>query len=214
MTTNLQELKFKILIIGDSGVGKTNMLLRYVDNIFSESHIATIGVEYKTKTITRGKYKVTLNIWDTAGQERFKSITKSFFSGATGVIFVYDITKTDSFFGPTGVKNWIKDSEEYGKFEYILCGNKIDLENKRKVKFDEAKEYSIKKKIDYIETSAKTGINISQAFEKIVDLIIKNRSEDELVREFGVKSKPRGHTLTKQKANANNSGQKQGCCNK
>ena len=154
----MKKNEFKIVIIGPGGVGKTNMLLRYVDNIFSESHIATIGVEYKTKTITRGKYKV--------------------------------------------------------KFEYILCGNKIDLENKREVKFDEAKEYSIKKKIDYIETSAKTGINLSQAFEKIVDLIIKNRSADELVREFGVKSISRGYTLTKQKANANNSGQKQGCCNK
>jgi small GTP-binding protein len=81
--SNLQELKFKILIIGDSGVGKTSMLLKYVDNYFPDTHIATIGVEYKTKTIFKGKYKITLNIWDTAGQERFKSITKSFFSNTT-----------------------------------------------------------------------------------------------------------------------------------
>ena len=91
--SNTQELKFKILIIGDSGVGKTSMLLKYVENYFPDTHIATIGVEYKTKVMNRGKYKINLNIWDTAGQERFKSITKSFFSYSTGVVFVYDITK-------------------------------------------------------------------------------------------------------------------------
>ena len=138
-----QELKLKLLIIGDSGVGKTSILLKYVDNFFTDQHIATIGVEYKTKVITKGKYKITLNIWDTAGQERFKSITKSFFSNANAIIFVYDITKRESFSGTSGVKNWIKDSEEYGKFDRILCGNKLDLEAKRKVTTDELKEYGI-----------------------------------------------------------------------
>ena len=100
-----QELKLKLLIIGDSGVGKTSILLKYVENSFTDQHIATIGVEYKTKVITKGKYKITLNIWDTAGQERFKSITKSFFSNANAIIFVYDITKRESFSGTSGVKN-------------------------------------------------------------------------------------------------------------
>ena len=144
--SNLQELKFKILIIGDSGVGKTSMLLKYVDDYFPDTHIATIGVEYKTKTVIKGKFKITLNIWDTAGQERFKSITKSFFSNTTGVVFVYDITKRESFSGNSGVKNWIKDSEEYGSFNSILCGNKLDLEKNRKVNVDELKELGIKKK--------------------------------------------------------------------
>ena len=205
-----QELKLKILIIGDSGVGKTSILLKYVDNFFPDTHIATIGVEYKTKTITKGKYKITLNIWDTAGQERFKSITKSFFSNANGIIFVYDITKRDSFSGTSGVKSWIKDSEEYGKFDRVLCGNKTDLENKRQVSFDELKEYAIKKKIEVFETSAKNGNNIDKIFETLVDTIIKNRTEDELIREFGIKSKARGATLTKNQAGKKN--QKQGCC--
>ena len=205
-----QELKLKILIIGDSGVGKTSILLKYVDNFFPDTHIATIGVEYKTKTITKGKYKITLNIWDTAGQERFKSITKSFFSNANGIIFVYDITKRDSFSGTSGVKSWIKDSEEYGKFDRVLCGNKTDLENKRQVSFDELKEYAIKKKIEVFETSAKNGNNIDKIFETLVDTIIKNRTEDELIREFGIKSKARGTTLTKNQAGKKN--QKQGCC--
>ena len=194
--SKLQELKFKILILGDSGVGKTSMLLKYVDNFFPQTHIATIGVEFKTKIITKGKYKITLNIWDTAGQERFKSITRGLYQGATGIIFVYDITKRETF---SGVKNWIKDAEGYGKFDCVVCGNKIDLEVNRVVKLDELKECGIKKKIDFIETSAKTGNNIYQAFDKLVDSIIKNRTEEELIRDFGIKSKPRGVTLTKKK---------------
>ena len=204
-----QELKLKILIIGDSGVGKTSILLKYIDNTFTDTHIATIGVEYKTKIMTKGKFKINLNIWDTAGQERYKSITKSFFSNANGIIFVYDITNRESFSGATGVKNWINDSEEYGKFDRVLCGNKIDLDKKRKVTMDELKEYGIKKKMDVFETSAKTGTNIDKIFDKLVDNIIKSRSEDELIREFGVKSKSRGATLTKNQAAKT---QKQGCC--
>ena len=207
--SDLKELRFKILIIGDSGVGKTSMLLKYVDDYFPDTHIATIGVEYKIKVMIKGKYRINLNIWDTAGQERFKSITKSFFSNTTGIIFVYDITKRESFSGNSGVKNWIKDSEDYGKFDSILCGNKIDLENKRQVKFEELKELGVKKNLEIFETSAKTGKNIKEVFEKLVDIIIKNRTEDELLREFGVKSKHRGDTLTKNKAKPE---EKKGCC--
>ena len=148
--SNLQELKFKILIIGDSAVGKTSILLKYLDNFFPQEHIATIGVEFRTKTLIKGKFKINLNIWDTAGQERFKSLTKSFFSGATGVVFVYDITRRDSF---SGVKSWIKDFEDYGKYDRVLCGNKLDLEKKREVNFDELKEYGMKKKIEIMEIS-------------------------------------------------------------
>ena len=172
MASAKPELKFKILIIGDSAVGKTSLLLKYVDNFFPETHMATIGVEYKTKNIETSKYKVILHLWDTAGQERFKSITKSFFNNANGIVFVYDITSKESF---DGVKNWIKDAEPYGKFESILCGNKIDLEKKREVKIDSLKEYSLKKKIDVFETSAKTGAKVNEAFQKLVDLIIKSQ---------------------------------------
>ena len=181
----LPELKLKILIIGDSAVGKTSMLLKYVDNFFPETHMATIGVEYKVKTVTTSKYKINLNIWDTAGQERFKSITRTFFNNTNGIVFVYDITSKETF---DGVKNWIKDSEVYGKFESILCGNKLDLEANRKVKYDNLKEFGLKKKMEIFETSAKEGTNIEKAFEKLVDLIIKSRSEEELIKEFGVKS--------------------------
>ena len=209
MASAKPELKFKILIIGDSAVGKTSLLLKYVDNFFPETHMATIGVEYKTKNIETSKYKVILHLWDTAVQERFKSITKSFFNNANGIVFVYDITSKESF---DGVKNWIKDAEPYGKFESILCGNKIDLEKKREVKIDSLKEYGLKKKIDVFETSAKTGVKVNDAFEKLVDLIIKSKSHDELVRDFGVKQGSSNLNLTKSNKKKNQNGGN--CCNK
>jgi Ras-related protein Rab-1A len=182
MAKELPELKLKILLIGDTAVGKTSMILKYCEDKFLDTHLATIGVEFKSKTIYTDKYKVTLNVWDTAGQERFKSITKTFFQNANGVIFVYDITSNSSF---NGVKNWIKDSEMYGKFESILCGNKVDLESNREVKFDTLKEYGIKEKKQIIETSAKTGANLDKAFRMLVDLILKGRTDEELISEFG-----------------------------
>ena len=203
----LQELKLKILIIGDTSVGKTSLLLKYVDNYFPETHMATIGVEYKDKIMNTPKYKITLNIWDTAGQERFKSITRSFFNKTNGILFVYDITSSESF---DGVKNWIKDSEPYGKFESVLCGNKVDLEGQRQVKIDTLKEYGLKKKMEVFETSAKTGNNVNEAFKKLVDLILKSRSDAQLIEEFGVKQ---GQNLNLGKSNKKG---KNGanCCNK
>ena len=205
--SQLPELKLKILIIGDTSVGKTSLLLKYVDNYFPETHMATIGVEFKEKAINTPKYKVTLNIWDTAGQERFKSITKSFFNKTNGILFVYDITSEKSF---SGVKNWIKDSEFYGKFESVLCGNKIDLEQQREVKKDTLKEFGLKKKMEVFEASAKDGTNVNKAFQKLVDLILKSRNDEELIRDFGV-SQSQNMNLTK-----NNKKNKGGsnCCNK
>ena len=192
MAKELPELKLKLLLIGDTAVGKTSMILKYCDDKFLDAHLATIGVEFKSKTIFTDKYKVTLNVWDTAGQERFKSITKTFFNNANGVIFVYDITSNASF---NGVKNWIKDSEMYGKFESIICGNKLDLDSHREVKFDTLKEFGIKTKKQIIETSAKTGENLDKAFRMLVDLILKGRTDEELISEFG--ASPGGINLQK-----------------
>jgi len=193
MTKELPELKLKILLIGDTAVGKTCMILKYIDNNFPETHIATIGVEYKSKVIYTDKYKITLNIWDTSGQERFKSITKSFFINANGALFVYDITNIKTY---ENVKNWIKDSEMYGKFDSIICGNKIDLDSQRAIKFDTLKEFGLKQTIPVIETSAKTGVNIEEAFKMIVDQILKGRNDEEIRKEFGVE-KPENFNLQK-----------------
>ena len=203
---NLKEIRLKLLIIGDTNVGKTSILLNYTDNYFPETHLATIGVEYKVKQLIKDNYNITLQIWDTAGQERFRSITKSFFHNANGILFVYDVTKRESFHN---VKDWIKDSEMHDNgFKKILVGNKIDLEESREVKYEELKELGKKKDIDVIETSAKNKTNIDEAFEKMVDLILKNKSEMEIMENFGMKSTKElnlnKHTLIK----------KEGCCGK
>ena len=193
---NLPEIKLKLLIIGDSNVGKTSMLLNYTDHYFPESHLATIGVEYKVKEINTNKYHIELQIWDTAGQERFRSITKSFFRNTNGIIFVYDITNRKSF---QSVKDWIRDSELHDTgFDKILVGNKIDLKEKREVHFEELKEYGFKKKLDVMEVSAKERINIDEAFKKIVDLILSNKNEEEILQLFG-SNNPKDINLSKAK---------------
>ena len=185
------ELNFKIVLIGDQDVGKTQFLLKYTNDYFPETHVASIGVEYKTKTLIKGKYKITLNIWDSAGQEHFKSITKTFFNNTAGIIFIYNINRRSSFSGPTGIKNWIRDAEEYGNFECVICGNLIGSENKREVSFSELKELATKKNFGYFETCPETGKNINEAFDYLIDNIIKNRSEEELVKEFGIQERKR-----------------------
>ena len=203
---NLPELKLKLLIIGDSNVGKTSMLLNYTDNYFPESHLATIGVEYKVKELTTKDYNITLQIWDTAGQERFRSITKSFFRNTNGIIFVYDVTSRKSFHS---VKDWIKDSELHDSgFEKILVGNKIDLKDQREVKFDELKELGLKKRIDVMEVSAKERINIDEAFQKIVDLILTNKNKMDIIGQFGI-SNTNDINLNKSKDNTK---KKDSCC--
>ena len=203
---NLPEIKLKLLIIGDSNVGKTSMLLNYTDNYFPESHLATIGVEYKVKELTTKDYNITLQIWDTAGQERFRSITKSFFRNTNGIIFVYDVTSRKSFHS---VKDWIKDSELHDSgFEKILVGNKIDLKDQREVKFDELKELGLKKRIDVMEVSAKERINIDEAFQKIVDLILTNKNKMDIIGQFGI-SNTNDINLNKSK---DNNKKKDSCC--
>ena len=207
-TNNKPQIKLKLLIIGDSSVGKTSMLLSYTDNYFPESHLATIGVEYKVKEIVTDKYNISLQIWDTAGQERFRSITKSFFRNTNGIIFVYDVTCRKSF---QSVKEWIKDSELHDNgFDKILCGNKIDLKEKREVNFDELEEFGMKKKIEVMEISARERINIDEAFQKIINLILSNKTDKEITDEFGIKNNNNDINLDKN----NTKKRKQGCCGK
>ena len=174
-TNNVPEIKIKLLIIGDANVGKTSMLLNYTDNYFPESHLATIGVEFKVKELYTDKYKIILQIWDTAGQERFRSITKSFFRNTNGIIFVYDITSRKSF---KNVKDWIKDSELHDiGFEKILVGNKIDLNDDRKITTETASNYADSINIKYYETSALKNIGIKELFENISETYMKNNPE-------------------------------------
>ena len=179
------DIKLKILLIGHEDANKTSLMLKYVDNYFPESHMASIGVEYKTKTIIMNNMKITLNIWNSAGQERFKSITKSFFNNADGVMFLYDITNMRTF---QEIKSWIKQFESYkGEIKTIIVGNNCHLENKREVKKEILDEYCNKTKIKRIEVNLKDGTNVSECFEMLVKLIIGDKTKEELIEKYSIK---------------------------
>ena len=177
-------INLKILLVGDSGVGKTTLLLKYVDNQFSDSHITTIGVEYKDKEIMVKDKKVNLQIWDTSGQERYRSITKNFYRNANGIIFVFDVTKKESF---DHLKDWLNDSsEQENDFKKLVVGNKTDLIEKRVINKETMEFFAEKenKNIKSFETSAKDGTNVDKIFQEIAELILANKTDEEINQEF------------------------------
>ena len=154
---------FKLVVIGDSGVGKSSICTRYTKGIYNDVFITTIGVDFECHTISLDEKIIKLQIWDTAGQERFKAITNSFYRGAQGIIIVFDVTNWESF---DNVKNWLKevDRRETQIPYKLLLGNKCDQESKRVITFDAANEYANKLNIPYLETSARDATNVDQAF--------------------------------------------------
>jgi len=154
---------FKLLLIGDSGVGKSCLLLRFADDTYTESYISTIGVDFKIRTLELDGKTVKLQIWDTAGQERFRTITSSYYRGAHGIIVVYDVTDQESF---NNVKQWMNEIDRYAneKVNKMLVGNKCDLTSKKVVNTDDAKSYAETLGIPFLETSAKDSTNVEQAF--------------------------------------------------
>eukprot|EP01006_Ploeotia_vitrea_P043672 TRINITY_DN66762_c8_g4_i2.p1 TRINITY_DN66762_c8_g4~~TRINITY_DN66762_c8_g4_i2.p1 ORF type:complete len:238 (+),score=122.47 TRINITY_DN66762_c8_g4_i2:96-716(+) len=154
---------FKLLLIGDSGVGKSCLLLRFADHSYTESYISTIGVDFKIRTIDLDGKTIKLQIWDTAGQERFRTITSSYYRGAHGIIVVYDCTDLESF---NNVKQWLSEIERYAaeNVNKLLVGNKVDLVNKKAVDYDTAKLFAENLDIPFLETSAKNATNVEKAF--------------------------------------------------
>lgn len=154
---------FKLLLIGDSGVGKSCLLLRFADDTYTESYISTIGVDFKIRTIDLDAKTIKLQIWDTAGQERFRTITSSYYRGAHGIIVVYDTTDLESF---NNVKQWLHEIDRYASenVNKLLVGNKSDLTTKRAVSYEQAKEFASSLGIEFIETSAKSSTNVEKAF--------------------------------------------------
>mmetsp|Transcript_49193 Transcript_49193/g.76790 ORF Transcript_49193/g.76790 Transcript_49193/m.76790 type:complete len:202 (-) Transcript_49193:223-828(-) len=154
---------FKLLLIGDSGVGKSCLLLRFADDTYTESYISTIGVDFKIRTLELDGKTIKLQIWDTAGQERFRTITSSYYRGANGIIVVYDVTDNESF---NNVKQWMNEIDKYAsdKVNKMLVGNKCDLTSKKVVDYDTGKELADSLGIPFLETSAKNSTNVEQAF--------------------------------------------------
>ncbi|KAK8760665.1 RAS oncogene family member Rab1 [Amblyomma americanum] len=164
---------FKLLLIGDSGVGKSCLLLRFADDTYTESYISTIGVDFKIRTIELEGKTIKLQIWDTAGQERFRTITSSYYRGAHGIIVAYDVTDQESF---NNVKQWLQEIDRYAceNVNKLLVGNKCDLTTKKVVDYTTAKEFADQLGIPFLETSAKNATNVEQAFMTMA-AEIKNR---------------------------------------
>jgi len=163
---------FKLLLIGNSGVGKSCMLLRYSENSFTTNFFNTIGVDFKIKSIVLDGKNIKLQIWDTAGQDRFRTITCSYYRGAQGIMVVYDVTDRDSF---DNIKNWMGEIDKYAQENVIrvLIANKCDMNDKRKVSYEEGQELAKQFGVMFFETSAKSANNIDMAFQAIARTIME-----------------------------------------
>ena len=171
----------QILLIGDSLVGKTCLIQRYVNGTFKDDYILTVGLDYHTKLEIINNLNVSVKLWDTAGQERFKALTPSFFRNAEGVVIAYDVTNSESF---DNLKFWIS-SIKTNLFEknifipIIIIGNKIDLEDMREISKDVASTFAKENKFKYFETSAKTGEGVDEAFRDLVNQVLANLDKNE-----------------------------------
>ena len=166
-----EDIVYKVLLLGDSTVGKTCFLLRYCDKTFQDAHLSTIGLDYRLKSMTlKNKKNIKLQIWDTAGQDRFRAITKNYYKGANGIILIYDITSLQSY---DNVKSWISQIREEASPNVVIyiAGNKIDLEEERKVKTEDGQKIADEYGFPFFETSAKNDINIKETFEELVEKI-------------------------------------------
>lgn len=174
MNTEYDHL-FKVLMVGDSGVGKSCILLRFVDQQYNETYISTIGVDFRIKTLEIAGKKVKLQIWDTAGQERFRTITSSYYRGAHGVMVVYDSTSEQSFYN---VKQWLHEISRYAgdNVEKLLVGNKCDQTNRKQVNYTTGKQLADEMSMNFMETSAKTGSNINELFVNFANQLLKNKA--------------------------------------
>lgn len=154
---------FKYIIIGDTGVGKSCLLLQFTDKRFQPVHDLTIGVEFGARMITISGKQIKLQIWDTAGQESFRSITRSYYRGAAGALLVYDITRRETF---NHLLNWLEDARQHSSSNMVimLIGNKCDLEARREVRREEGENFAREHGLVFMETSAKTAENVEEAF--------------------------------------------------
>jgi Ras-related protein Rab-11A len=158
---------FKVVIIGDSGVGKTNLMTRYTANEFSTETASTIGVEFMTNEVKVNGRNVKVQIWDTAGQERFRAISRSIYHGAKGAIVVYDITSQQSF---DNVSMWLQELKVHvhASTHIFLVGNKCDMEHVRQVRRETADAFARQHGMSFMETSAKDDVNVGRVFEMLV----------------------------------------------
>ena len=209
MSNNYNYL-FKYIIIGDPSVGKSNLLMKFAHNKFTEEYQTTIGVEFGAKNIQLNDQTYRIQIWDTAGQENFRSITRAYYKNCVCAMIVYDITCRESF---EHIQNWLQDIRDQSPKTVliVLIGNKIDLEDKRIISYDEGKDFASKNDLLFMETSAKTGERVDEIFE------ISAKEIDKKMREnyYDLKSETCGIKEGKTNninLNTEKSKDKKGCC--
>jgi len=183
--TNLQyKYLFKYIIVGDTAVGKSCLLLQFTDKRFQPVHDLTIGVEFGSRTITVEDQQVKLQIWDTAGQEKFRSITRSYYRDAAGALLVYDITRRETF---DHLTTWLEDCRKFSSQDstIMLIGNKADLEHARTVSFEEGQKFAEENGLFFLETSSKTAQNVEEAFINVAKDIYKKVESGKITLESG-----------------------------
>lgn len=169
----------KLLLIGDSGVGKSCLLLRFSDDSFTTSFITTIGIDFKIRTIEEDGKRLKLQIWDTAGQERFRTITTAYYRGAMGILLVYDVTDEQSF---NNIRNWMRQIQQHASesVNKVLIGNKCDMLDKKVVETSRGQALADEFGIKFYETSAKKNLNVDQAFTDIArDVMLRLQTQEE-----------------------------------
>ncbi|MFX1485496.1 MAG: Rab family GTPase [Promethearchaeota archaeon] len=167
---NLKKYIFKLTVLGDAEVGKTSIIYRYSENRFIGRYIPTIGIDFSAKLMILGDYNINLVIWDLGGQHKYRVLRKHYLEGSRGSILVYDITNKNSF---DHIDRWFNDVFRHcGRVPCILVGNKADMESKRVIASRDGEELADKLGIKFIETSAKSGLNVSEAFNSIAQMMI------------------------------------------
>ncbi|KAI3990470.1 hypothetical protein MKX01_023250 [Papaver californicum] len=200
---------FKIVLIGDSGVGKSNLLSRFTRNEFCLESKSTIGVEFATRTLQVEGKTIKAQIWDTAGQERYRAITSAYYRGALGALLVYDVTKPTTF---ENVSRWLKELRDHADSNIVimLIGNKTDLKHLRAVATEDAQNFAEKEGLSFIETSALEAINVEKAFQTILGEIYRIISKKSLASEESAPSSIKeGQTIDVSGSDTNS---KKSCC--
>lgn len=207
-----EEYLFKVVIIGDSAVGKSNLLSRYARNEFNMNSKATIGVEFQTQSMEINGKEVKAQIWDTAGQERFRAVTSAYYRGAVGALIVYDISRRSTF---ESIQRWLDELNMHSDTTVVrmLVGNKCDLEDIRDVTVEEGKSLAETEGLFFMETSALDATNVKKAFEMVIKEIYNNVSRKVLNSDtYKAELSVNRVTLVNNGGDSNQTGNKYSCC--